>query len=136
MKGITPLITADRIEEGVAFWRDRMGMEVLATVPHDDAMGFAMLGLGDLQLMYQSASSVAADLDASASSDAGLATELGRGTSTLFIEVEEIDGLLPKLEGLEVVVPRRETFYGMDEIFVRAPCGTLVGFAARTGTEA
>ena len=32
----------------------------------------------------------------------------------------------------EVIVPRRQTFYGMDELFVRArACGTLVGFAAR-----
>jgi hypothetical protein len=30
-----------------------------------------------------------------------------------------------------VLVPRRQTFYGMDEIFVRPPCGTVVGFAAK-----
>jgi hypothetical protein len=29
------------------------------------------------------------------------------------------------------VVPRRQTFYGMDEIFVQAPCGTVVGIAAK-----
>jgi len=28
------------------------------------------------------------------------------------------------------VVPRRTTFYGADEIFVRAPGGHTVGFAA------
>lgn len=42
-----------------------------------------------------------------------------------------IDQLLPSLDSAEVVVPRRRTDYGMDEIFVRAPCGTVVGFAAR-----
>ncbi len=40
---------------------------------------------------------------------------------------------MEQLEGIEVVVPRRTTFYGADEIFVRAPCGTLVGFAADQG---
>jgi hypothetical protein len=34
------------------------------------------------------------------------------------------------LDGAQVLVPRRQTFYGMDEIFVRADCGTVVGFAA------
>jgi len=28
------------------------------------------------------------------------------------------------------MVPRRQTFYGMDELVVRAPCGTIVTFAA------
>ena len=38
---------------------------------------------------------------------------------------------------VETLVPRRQTFYGMDEVFVRAPCGTLVGLAAKTeGAEA
>ena len=44
---------------------------------------------------------------------------------------DAIDPLLPKLAGVEPVVPRRQTFYGMDEIFVRAPCGTVVGLAAK-----
>ena len=53
------------------------------------------------------------------------------GTTTLFIEVDAVDDVVGALEGADVVVPRRQTFYGMDEIFVRAPCGTLVGFAAQ-----
>ena len=42
-----------------------------------------------------------------------------------------LDPVVSALEGADVVQPRRQTFYGMDEIFVRAPCGTVVGFAAR-----
>jgi hypothetical protein len=48
------------------------------------------------------------------------------------VEVDDLDTVIAALgDGAEVVVPRRRTFYGMDELFVRAPCGTLVGFAAR-----
>jgi hypothetical protein len=36
-----------------------------------------------------------------------------------------LDDILPKLEGVEVVVPERKTFYGN-------PCGTVVGFAEMT----
>ena len=53
------------------------------------------------------------------------------GTSTLFIEVDALDPVIAALGDTEVLVPRRTTFYGMDEIFVRPACGTVVGFAAR-----
>ncbi|MEZ4456819.1 MAG: hypothetical protein R2882_09755 [Gemmatimonadales bacterium] len=45
--------------------------------------------------------------------------------------MESLEPILEAMAGADVVVPRRQTFYGMDEIFVRAPCGTLVGFAAK-----
>lgn len=132
MKKITPLITVEAIEPCLSFWTDRLGFEVIATVPHDGVAGFAILGNGGVELMYQTRASIDADLGASGAPPA-LGAQLEAGTSTLFIEVESIDDLVDKLAGAEVVVPRRTTFYGMDEIFVRAPCGTLVGFAARVG---
>lgn len=130
MKKVTPLITVDEIEPCLPFWTQTLGFEVTATVPHEDRVGFAMLRRGGVELMYQSRASVAADLGAS-SSDAGLADQLADGVTTLFIEVETLGPVVAALEDAEVVVPRRQTFYGMDEMFVRAPCGTLVGFAAR-----
>ena len=45
---------------------------------------------------------------------------------------DNLDDVIAALGDTEVLVPRRQTFYGMDEIFVMAPCGTLVGFAAPT----
>ena len=36
----------------------------------------------------------------------------------------------------QVVVPCRQTFYGMDEIFMREPCGTLVRFTSKVEQEA
>ena len=33
------------------------------------------------------------------------------------------------LEGIEPVIPRRRTFYGMDEVCVREPGGRVVVFA-------
>lgn len=107
-----------------------MGFEITATVPHDGTIGFAMLKKGGVELMYQSQASVDADLGASGA-PAGLGREMASGTSTLFIEVEELDTVLAALGDAEVLVPRRTTFYGMDEVFVRPPCGSVVGFAAR-----
>ena len=45
------------------------------------------------------------------------------------MEVEDLDVVVAALGDAEVIVPRRQTFYSMEEIFVRATCGTIVGFA-------
>lgn len=129
MKRITPLITVDAVEPCLLFWTG-LGFTITAEVPHADAVGFAMLHRGDLELMYQSRASIEADLGVSGA-PAGLGGELADSNAALFIEVDSIDAVLDAIADAEVVVPRRRTSYGMDEIFVRAPCGTLVGFAAR-----
>lgn len=129
MKRATPLISVDAIEPCLPFWTD-LGFSVTVTVPHGDVHGFAMLHQGSVELMYQTRASLAADLGASGAPDT-LPDELADGTMTIFVEVEDIEEVLSRLGGAEVIVPRRTTFYGMDEIFVRAPCGTIVGFAQK-----
>jgi uncharacterized glyoxalase superfamily protein PhnB len=132
MKKLTPIMTVEAIEPCLPFWTERLGYEVTATVPHGDVLGFAMLQKGAVELMYQSRASIADDLGpaAKAAGHPGLVERLADSSTTLFIEVEDLDAVARALEGADVVVPRRQTFYGMDEVFVRAPCGTLVGFAA------
>jgi uncharacterized glyoxalase superfamily protein PhnB len=133
MKKLTPILTVDAIEPCLPFWTERLGFEITATVPHGDHIGFAMLQKGGVEVMYQSRGSIEEDLGpaATASGHDDLVRSMAGGTTTLFIEVDAIDDVMGALEGADVVVPRRQTFYGMDEIFVRAPCGTLVGFAAQ-----
>lgn len=132
MRKLTPIITVEAIEPCLPFWTDALGFDVTVKVPHEDALGFVILQKGDVELMYQTRASIDADLGESGAPD-GFGSELAAGRSLLFVEVDAIDPLLPKLDGVEVVIPRRQTFYGMDEIFVRAPCGTVVGFAAKVG---
>jgi len=131
MKKITPLLTVESIEPCLPFWTEKLGFQVTVTVPHGDAIGFAILQKGDVELMYQSRASIDADLGTSGAPK-NLGRELSDGTTTLFIEVEALDDVVSALgDDVEVLVPRRQTFYGMDEIFVRPPCGTVVGFAAK-----
>jgi len=132
MNKLTPIVTVEAIEAALPFWTDRLGFEVVTTVPHEDAIGFAILRKGDVELMYQTLASIETDLGPAAerSGHGGLPAHLAGSTATLFIEVDTLDPVVEALEEADVVVPRRQTFYGMDEIFVRAPCGTLVGFAA------
>jgi len=131
MKRLTPLLTVEEIEPCLPFWTEKLGFEVTVTVPHGDLVGFAILQKGDVEVMYQSRASIEADLRTSGAPK-DLGRELSGSTATLFMEVESLDDVIGQLGNeVEVLVPRRRTFYGMDEIFVRPPCGTVVGFAAR-----
>ena len=69
MKKATAIISVDSIEPCLPFWTS-LGFEVTVTVPHEDAIGFAMLNKGDVELMYQSRASIEADLGASGASAA------------------------------------------------------------------
>jgi uncharacterized glyoxalase superfamily protein PhnB len=122
MKKLTPILVVDAIEPCLAFWTERLGFALTAQVPEGDRIGFAMLQLGAVEVMYQTRSGIAADVPSVAESGAGTRT-------LLYIEVEDVDDVARRLEGVEIAVPMRKTFYGAKELFVRAPCGTVVGFA-------
>lgn len=123
MKKLTPILVVEEIEPILPFWVDRLGFTKVAEVPQDDRIGFVILARDGVEVMYQSRASVEADVPGIL--DGGPL----RGAGALFIEVADIDAIEKALEGIEVAVPRRKTFYGADEIFVRDPAGNLVGFA-------
>jgi len=118
---LTPILTVDAIEPCLPFWTDRLGFSKTTEVPHENRIGFVILEKDGIEVMYQSMASVVADLPALAS--------LPVGGSVLFIEVDDIDAIEKAMEGAEIVVPRRSTFYGAEEIFTREPGGHIVGFA-------
>jgi len=90
MNKVTPLISVEAIEPCLPFWTEALGFEITATVPHGDAIGFAMLNKGGVELMYQTRASIEADLGESGAPP-DLGAELEGGTSTLFIEVDALD---------------------------------------------
>jgi catechol 2,3-dioxygenase-like lactoylglutathione lyase family enzyme len=120
MKRLTPVLYVEEIEPALDFWR-RLGYEVTAQVPEGDHLGFVILESGSVQVMYQTRASVVNDLPAL--SDTPL------GGAFLFVEVDDLEAVMPALEGAEVISARRETFYGSDEITVREPGGNAVTFA-------
>lgn len=122
LRKVVPIIAADAIEPCLPFWTDRLGFAVTVQVPHGDRIGFAILVKDGCEVMYQSRASMDADVPGVAASSAGHGI-------TLYIDVDDINAVERVVAGLEVVVPRRTTFYGAEEIFVRAPCGTVVGFS-------
>jgi uncharacterized glyoxalase superfamily protein PhnB len=122
IKKITPILLVDEIEPCLPFWVERLGFEKTTEVPHEDRIGFAILHFKDTEVMYQTFDSVRADIPA-------VADAIPPAGAVLFIEVDDIDATERAVAGHEIVVPRRKTFYGADELFVREPGGHLVGFA-------
>lgn len=128
MKKLSPVIMVQSIEPCLSFW-ERLGFEKTAEVPEGDKLGFVILAKDGVEVMYQTFESVQNDAP-------GLvARDRGHGAA-LFIEVGDIEAVERALAGLEAVVPRRKTFYGMDEIGVREPGGHVVMFAQPVAASA
>jgi hypothetical protein len=125
IKRVTPILYVDRIEPSIPFWVDRLGYARTAEVPHGDVLGFLILEKDGTEIMYQTRDSVLGDLPA-------VADALAMRGTILFIEVQDLAEVERAMEGVEIVVPRRTTPYGAEEIFVREPAGNVVGFAQFT----
>ena len=117
---LSPVLIVDAIEPCLAFWTDRLGFAKLVEVSEGSRLGFVILAKDGVEVMYQSRDSVRSDVPALADAPAG---------SSLYIEVSDIEAVERAVQGVEIVVPRRQTFYGADEIGVREPGGNVVMFA-------
>ena len=119
---ITAVLIVEEIEKSLGFWVDRMGFTKTVEVPEGDQLGFVILAKDSAELMYQTWASVEKDL--------GRPSRRPQGTSVgLFIEVSDLDDIEKRLAGLPIALPRRRTFYGMDEIGVTEAGGHMVVFA-------
>jgi hypothetical protein len=125
IRKLTPVIMVEAIEPCIPFW-ERVGFVKTAEVPEGGRLGFVILAKDGVEVMYQSYESVEKDAP-------GLVPSAHGTAAGFFIEVSDIESIERSLHGLEIVVPRRKTFYGMDEIGVREPGGHVVMFAQPTG---
>jgi uncharacterized glyoxalase superfamily protein PhnB len=126
MKKLTPILVVDEIEPCLSFWIDRLGFEKTIEVPEGDKLGFVALVRDGKEIMYQTQTSIAKEVDT-----AGLPEIMksAKGTSVLFIEVASLAEIQKKVEGLELLIPYRETFYGSKELWLQEPGGHIIGFA-------
>jgi hypothetical protein len=122
MKKLSPVLVVDEIEPCLPFWVDRLGFEKTTEVPEGSKLGFVILRKDDVEVMYQSRESAKKDVPA-------LLPDRGGHPIGLFIEVSDVGAVERALGGFDVILPRRKTFYGMDEVGVREPGGNAVIFA-------
>jgi uncharacterized glyoxalase superfamily protein PhnB len=124
MAVLTPILVVDEIEPCLPFWIERLGFQKTTEVPHEGRVGFVILDRDGVEVMYQSKASLSGDLPQLA----------GRGErAVLYMHVENIEQLEAKMDGLEPVIPMRQTFYGAAEIGFADPAGNVVIFAMSSG---
>lgn len=121
VRKLTPVLMVQAIEPCLPLWVDRLGWTKAVEVPHGDRLGFVILVKDGVEVMYQTFDSIEADT--------GPFTRPNAASVGLFLEVADLDAIINQLDRLELALPRRRTFYGMDEIGVREPGGHLVIFA-------
>ena len=122
VKSLAPILVVNEIEPVLPFWVDRLGFAVITTVPEAGPYVFTIVARDGAQVMLQTRASASEDLNA----------DLGSiGAGVVYVSVAALDPVIGALgDAAEIVVARRTTFYGADEIFVRDPAGNLVGLAA------
>ena len=118
----TPVFIVDTIEPSLPFWQERLGFTRPAEVRDGERLGFVILAAGTCEIMYQTAALLRKDSSAHSAA-------FDNDKTFLFVEVDDIDALAGALHGFEIVMPRRETFYGSTEIGYREPGGHFVTFA-------
>ena len=123
IKKATPVLIVDRIEPLLALW-DAIGFARVTEVPNGDVLGFVILSRDGVEVMYQTFDSVRGDeakvLDGSRAI----------GASAVFIEVDDLDDIAAKISsGTEIIVARRQTFYGSTETVIRDAAGNVITFA-------
>jgi uncharacterized glyoxalase superfamily protein PhnB len=122
VKRITAVLLVEEIEPCLNFWVDRLGFTKTAEVPDGNKLAFVILQKGATEVMYQTFASVEKD-------DPQAATDMRKGPTFLYVEVDDLDAVIAALKGAPVVMPVRTTFYGAREIVVKEPAGHFVTFA-------
>ena len=125
IKKLTPLLTVESIAACLSFWVDRLGFEKTLEVPEGDSLAFVILAHDSVEVMLQTHASIAADAPQ-------VAAAVEAAPQLLYVEVSDLDALKGRLDGVEVVIAERRTFYGSREIGVRDPGGHSVIFAEMT----
>ena len=117
----TPVLFVDRVEPTRDFLK-KVGFEIVVEIPEDDRLGFSLLQKDGVQVMVETRGNTREPAALQA-----LSKESRR--AVVFIEVDDVAGVIAALGGAKVVVERHTTFYDSDELTYEEPGGNLVTFA-------
>jgi uncharacterized glyoxalase superfamily protein PhnB len=128
--GITPNLVVRDLDASLRFYRDVLGFALSQTVPPAPPFVFAWMERDGVPLFLTAREGVADDLPE-------LAARAPGGTVTLFVTVDDVDGLHAQVATqAAVVMPLRTQFYGMREFALTDPDGHVLIFAQRVAEGA
>jgi uncharacterized glyoxalase superfamily protein PhnB len=122
VKKLTPVLFVEKIEPVLPFWTEHLGFIKTIEVPSGDRLAFLTLQQGAAEVMYQTYASADHDLPA-------ISGEVRRGATFLYLEVDDLAAVKAAVQGMEIYMPERTTFYGSREIGVKDPAGHFITFA-------
>lgn len=119
---LTPILNVTTIEANLAFWEKTLGYTLTVQVPGADGkLGFVILTKDNSEIMMQTQKSIEEDLYQS--SDAAKSQVL------IYANVDSIEAVEQSLKKEDIIIPKRKTFYGAQEIWAKDPSGKIIGFA-------
>lgn len=119
---LTPILAVESIEASVPFW-ESIGFAAANPSYTDGKLIFIEFVKDDFQVHYQTIERIERNTPAAADSLRG-------SSAMIYVTVDQLDGVVERLGGAEVVIPRQRTAWGSDEIYVREPGGHIIGFAS------
>ena len=117
----SPVLFVDRVEPTRDFLR-KVGFEIVVEIPEGDRLGFTLLQKDGVQVMIETRGNTREPAALQA-----LSKESRH--AVVFVEVDDVAGVIAALAGAKVVVERHTTFYDSDELTYEEPGGNLVTFA-------
>jgi len=115
------VLLAERVEP-TRDWFAKIGFTVFVDVPDGDQLGFVLLEKDGVQVMVETRGN-------KREPDALRMRMKDNRNAILFIEVDDLDAVIAKLEGSTVLVPKHKTFYGSEEQSYLEPGGNIITFA-------
>lgn len=120
----TPIFFVERIESALPYFRDSLGYQVVAEVPHGEGLGFVILVRDHVEVMLQSLASAQDDVPQA------MALIRMRGVAH-YHEVDSLDALAAAVAGETHLLGPRQTAYGMREIWVADRAGFVHAYAQK-----
>jgi uncharacterized glyoxalase superfamily protein PhnB len=124
---LTPNLMVENVSETLA-WYERVfdATELGRMPPETEQPEWAQLEFGDVWLMLQERDSLEADVPGLAGAEMG-------GSLTLYIDVNDAEGLFERVSGTDAPVAQelRETEYGRREFAIEDPNGYVLAFGEK-----
>jgi uncharacterized glyoxalase superfamily protein PhnB len=123
LQKLTPNLMVEDVNATLAYYQDVFGFELEQSVPSEGQFDWASARRGEVELMFQSRSSLGKDLPDFQDLPIG-------GSLTFFIVLQGIQELYERVRGqAEVVQDLHDTFYGMREFATKDLNGYILTFA-------
>jgi uncharacterized glyoxalase superfamily protein PhnB len=109
---LSPNIGVRNVNETVKFYTEQLGFQLIMSNPAEGELLWAMVGAGDVTMMFQEQNSLIEEYPE--------LKNRGDGLLTFYVKVTGLIPLYKKLEGTDMIVkPLGKTFYGANEFAIR-----------------